>query len=147
MKPDALNPPPPPPPPPGMTAERPLSPCAEPSQTERKHSTWFASPDATARHAFTTEPSCPDVSSPLAVPAALRGAARPSRRTRPRRRSPAGVPIGPGYVEMPSMSAVVEPGVLDRGEAPVERELERVAEQPPADLGLTDAARCTRAAR
>ena len=41
---------------------------------------------------------------------------------------------------MPSMSAGGEPGVGDRGEARVERELERVAEQPPPDVGLPDAA-------
>src|SRR5262245_35455473 len=63
MKPDALNPP--PPPPPGMTADRPFSPCAEPSHTDRKHNTWVASPDAAARQALITEPSCPDVSRPL----------------------------------------------------------------------------------
>src|SRR6478672_9552946 len=61
MNPLALKPP---PPPPGITAERPLSPCAEPSHTERKHTTWFASPDATARQALMTEPSWPDVSNP-----------------------------------------------------------------------------------
>ena len=66
---------------------------------------------------------------PAAVPAALRGAARRSRRTRPRREKPAGVPIGPGYVERPSMSAARQPGVLDRGEAAVERQLQRVAER------------------
>ena len=55
----------PPPPPPGITAERPLSPCALPSYTLRKHSTWLARPDATARHALITDPSWPDVSSPL----------------------------------------------------------------------------------
>src|SRR4051812_36083050 len=64
MNPAALNPA-PPPPPPGVTAERPLSPCAEPSHTDRKHNTWLAKPAATARHALITEPSCPDVSSPL----------------------------------------------------------------------------------
>ena len=37
------------------------------------------------------------------------------------------------------MSSVVRPGVLDRGEAAVERQLERIAEQPPADVGLADA--------
>ena len=59
---------------------------------------------------------------------------------RPRRRSPAGVPIGPGYVERPSMSAGGEPGVGDRGEARVERQLERIAEQAPPDVRLADAA-------
>src|SRR6478736_4081311 len=59
-KPLALNEPPPPPPVPGVTAARPLSPCALPSHTERKQSTWFASPDATARHALMTEPSWPE---------------------------------------------------------------------------------------
>ena len=48
---------------------------------------------------------------------------------------------------MPSMSVGGEAGVLDGGEARVERELERVAEQPAADLGLPDAADARRAAR
>ena len=54
VKPDALNDP---PVPPMVTAERPLSPCADPSNTERKQSTCVAKPDATAKHAFTTEPN------------------------------------------------------------------------------------------
>src|SRR5437763_9701612 len=108
MNPDALNPPPPPPPPPGMTAARPFSPCAEPSYTERKHRTWVASPDATARHAFTTEPSWPDVSNPLPYqPQFKRSASITSYAPAPE--NPAGVPIGPGYVDRPSMSAVVRP--------------------------------------
>ena len=47
----------PPPPPPGMTADRPCFPWALPSYTLRKHSTWVASPAATARHASITDPS------------------------------------------------------------------------------------------
>src|SRR5215475_12458924 len=56
---------PPPPPPPIVTDARPLSPCADPSHTERKHNTCVAKPEATAKHAFTTEPNWPDVSNPL----------------------------------------------------------------------------------
>src|SRR5215813_7500960 len=107
MKPCALKLP-PPPPPPGITAERPLSPCAEPSHTERKQSTWLASPDATARHAFTTEPSWPDVSRPLPYQPQLRRSASITSYA-PAPLKPAGVAIGPGYVDRPSMSAVVSP--------------------------------------
>ena len=57
-----------------------------------------------------TEPSCPDVSSPLSYqPTFRRSASITSYAPAPEK--PAGVPIGPGYVERPSMSAVVEPGV------------------------------------
>src|SRR5262249_42195596 len=95
MNPEALKPPPPPPPPPGMTADRPLSPCAEPSQTERKQRTWFASPDATARHAFTTAPSWPDVPGPRPYqPQFRRNASMTSYAPAPE--NPGGVPIGPG---------------------------------------------------
>ena len=44
---------------------RPPLPCALPSQTERKHRTWSAMPAATAMQAFITDPSCPEVSTPL----------------------------------------------------------------------------------
>ena len=44
---------------------RPPLPWALPSQTERKHSTWLAMPAATAMQAFITDPSCPEVSTPL----------------------------------------------------------------------------------
>src|ERR1700690_3528253 len=99
MNPLALNePPPPPPPPPGITPARPLSPCAEPSYTERKQSTWFARPDATARHALTTEPSCPDVSRPLPYQPQFRRSASITSYA-PAPLNPAGCAIGPGYVE------------------------------------------------
>src|SRR6476659_8502695 len=102
MNPAALNPS-PPPPPPGVTAERPLSPCAEPSQTERKHSTWFANPAATARHALMTDPSWPDVSNPLPYqPQCNRNASIISYAPAPE--NPLGSPpTGPGYVDNPSM--------------------------------------------
>src|SRR5262245_39805070 len=58
MKPLTLNPP--PPPPPGITAERPCSPCALPSHTVRKQTTWLHRPAPTASTAFMTDPSCPD---------------------------------------------------------------------------------------
>ena len=45
------------------------------------------------------------------------------------------------------MSRGGEAGVVDGGEARVERELERVAVEAPADVGLADAARSRRAAR
>src|SRR5690606_10507528 len=48
--------------PPASTPARPRSACAVDSQTERKHTTWSASPAETARHASATGPSCPAVS-------------------------------------------------------------------------------------
>src|SRR6185312_8013592 len=98
----------PPPPPPGMIAARPPPPCAEPSHTERKHNTWFARPDATARHALITEPSWPDVSMPLPYQPQLRRSASITLYA-PAPLKPFGVPIGPGYVDSPSMSATVRP--------------------------------------
>ncbi len=84
-----------PPPPPGITEDRPFSPCAVPSYTERKHNTWFASPAATARHALMTEPSWPDVSSPLLYqPHFKRNALMTSYAPAPQK--PAGTAIGPG---------------------------------------------------
>ena len=55
----------PPRPPPGPMLERPPLPWALLSHTDRKHNTWFAMPAATAMQAFITEPSCPEVSTPL----------------------------------------------------------------------------------
>ncbi len=48
-----------------MRLARPPLPWALPSQTDRKHSTWFAIPAPTAMQAFITEPSWPEVSTPL----------------------------------------------------------------------------------
>src|SRR6476661_5466407 len=117
MNPDIFGAPPPPPPPPGITPARPLSPCADPSHTERKQSTWLASPEATARHAFTTEPSWPAVSSPLPYQPQFNRSARTTSYA-PAPLNPGGVPIGPGYVDRPSMSATVRPASATAGRQP-----------------------------
>src|SRR5919198_3769962 len=109
VKPPARGmPPPPPPPPPGIVDARPLEPCALPSNTLRKHTTCVASPVATAAHALITDPSCPEVSRPLLYqPTDRRSASSTSYAPAPEK--PGGVPIGPGYVDSPSMSATVSP--------------------------------------
>ena len=86
-----------------------------------------------------TEPSWPDVSSPLPYQPQFRRSASitsyaPAPREAGRRAHRPG--IGREAVDVGGR----EPGVLDRGEAAVERELERIAVQPAADLGLADAA-------
>src|SRR3954454_5945674 len=106
VKPVALNDP--LPPAPDCTAARPLSPCALPSQTLRKQSTWVARPAATARHALITDPSCPgDSIPPDHQPSSSRSASCTS--TTPAPLNPGGTLIGPGYVATPSMSLVVRP--------------------------------------
>src|SRR5580692_4027997 len=57
---------------PVTTAARPPVPWALPSQTDRKHTTCVAIPAPTAMHAFMTEPSWPDVSSPPSYQFTLR---------------------------------------------------------------------------
>ena len=75
----------------GITAARPLLPCALPSKTLRKHSTCVARPDATARHASITAPSWPGQLDARRCTSRGRAAARPARRRRPAPENPAGV--------------------------------------------------------
>ena len=114
-------------PPPGITAARPPSPCALPSNTLRKQSTCLARPNATAIAPSITAPSWPGRSMPAAPPPQVEpqrvvhvddtGAGEPRRLARGAGIRGDAVDVGGG-----------EAGVLDRGEARVERELERVAE-------------------
>ena len=98
----------------------------------------MARPDATARHALITEPSWPgDSMPPDHHPSSRRSASCTS--TTPAPENPGGWPIGPGIGRDAVDVGGGEPGVGDRGEARVERELERIAEEPPTDVGLAGA--------
>ena len=128
--------PPPSPTPPPIGARPPL-PCAVASHTDRKQSTCFARPQATARQASITEPSCPGSSIPpvnqFEVQAQRVVHVRDAR-AREARRGRHHARIGREPVDVLAR----EPGVFDRREAGVERQLERIAIQAPADVALPD---------
>src|SRR5262245_29185565 len=137
--PPRLRPPPPPVEKPGITAERPASPCAEASVTVRKHRTWRASPVVTAMAALTTEPSCPGDSMPPMYQSRSRRSASCSSVT-PTPLNPGGVSMAPGYVAMPSMSAVVSPAsaMASRQASRVRSSPERYRRRPTSDWPMPD---------
>ena len=95
MNPDVRGARPPGLPPPGITAARPLSPCALPSNTLRKQRTCLASPAETARHASMTAPSWDGSSSaPVHQFRFRRSASKTS--TTPAPENPGGVSMAPG---------------------------------------------------
>ncbi len=123
-----------PPPIPGMTAARPLSPCAVPSHTVRKHRTWLATPADTAMHAFTTDPSWPGASNPPAYQLRFRRSASCTSVT-PTPEKPGGMSIAPGYVAMPSMSSRVRPAcsIASRHASSVRSSGSRCRRRPTSD--------------
>ncbi len=80
---------------PGITAERPLLPWAVASQTVRKHTTWRASPQATAMAALMTDPSWPGDSMPPANQLRFRRSASCNSVT-PTPEKPGGLSMPPG---------------------------------------------------
>src|SRR4029079_13063179 len=120
--------------PPGITAARPPAPCALPSNTLRKHSTCLANPNATAIAPSTTAPSWPGRSRPpLHHPSSSRSASKTSIAPAPV--NPGGWPVVPGYVEMPSMSAVVRPApsIAARHASSVSSSGSRLSRRPMSD--------------
>ena len=97
-----------------------------------------ARPVATAATALTTEPSWPGDSRPPANQLRLRRSASCTSVT-PTPENPGGIAMLPGIGGEAVDVVAGEPGVLDGGEARLDREVERVAVDAPADLRLADA--------